>query len=461
MMEKQKLILRCELVFKILYLMDVLISFNAFFAGNKVISCFNYLLVAFGAVLLLLRVVKFKNYLQSAFLYLLVAFVISMFISALLNTKYGYTENIQSIAWTTLQFGLLYATDKETDIKEYKMQLKIMLAVFCGYIFIANIISIGMFIFNYGVFGKYSPSGNIIGFLWGRLWGVYSDPNNGSVLAGASVIISVCAFVCLKKKLLKVLLILNIIIDYTYILLSDSRTGILTTFIGVSLTLYLLIKRSERIKFKATAKRCFCLLTAVAVSFSALFAAKIVEKGYNSVATCINSNLTESDKSELPIMTGRDAADTENDISNRRFNLWKSGIEIWKSSPIYGVSQRNIVKYAKGNLPDTYMVNNDFGDFDSTHNLFFDILTSQGIIGIVIIFLFFGAIAVTIIKRLLTDKNFSVILSEPFNAAILGILCFMSCASMFVLDVLYLNSAETVLFWCALGYFSRLLYCKQ
>ena len=103
------------------------------------------------------------------------------------------------------------------------------------------------------------------------------------------------------------------------------------------------------------------------------------------------------------------------------------------------------------------MVNNDLGDFDSTHNLFLDILVSQGIIGLVIMLSFFACIAISIIRKLLSDKNFAIILSEPFNAAIVGILCSISCTSMFVLDVLYLNSAETILFWSCMGYLSRIL----
>lgn len=459
MTEKQKLILQGEFVFKILYLISVLISFNGYFAGSEWISCFNYALVAFGGLLLLLRAVHFKSYIKTPCIFLLIAFVLSMGISSLLNARYGFIQNLQSIAWTTLQFGLLYATDKERDIKEYKKQLKAMLAVLCGYVFLANLVSLGMFVFNYGVFGQYSPNGNIIGFVWGRLWGVYSDPNNGSVLAAASVIISICAYVYYKKRAIRVFLIFNIILDYMYILFSDSRTGMLTVFLGIAVVLYLLIVKSEKIKFKGLLKNTACVLIAVTVSFSALAVTKAFEKGYNSIATYINTNQS-SDKSDLPIMTGRDTADTESDITNRRFDLWKSGIEIWETSPIYGVSQRNILPYAKENLPNTYLVNNDLSSFDSTHNLFLDVLASQGIIGIAIILLFFGCIAVMIIKRLSTDRNFAASLSEPFNAAIIGLLCVFSCTSMLVLDVLYLNSAETVLFWCALGYLACLLQRK-
>ena len=51
------------------------------------------------------------------------------------------------------------------------------------------------------------------------------------------------------------------------------------------------------------------------------------------------------------------------------------------------------------------MVNNDLGNFDSTHNLFIDILVGQGIIGLVIILAFFVGVAVIIIRNLFSNKQ--------------------------------------------------------
>ena len=111
-----------------------------------------------------------------------------------------------------MQFGLLYACDEKRDIQEYQREFCILAVVFSVYILLANIVSIGMFFAHYGVFGQYSFNETIIGFVWGRLWGVYSDPNNGSVLCVASVVLSICAWAALKPKSnrgLKALLAVN------------------------------------------------------------------------------------------------------------------------------------------------------------------------------------------------------------------------------------------------------------
>lgn len=37
----------------------------------------------------------------------------------------------------------------------------------------------------------------------------------------------------------------------------------------------------------------------------------------------------------------------EDDISNGRFSVWKDGIELWETSPVVGISYRNISAYAR------------------------------------------------------------------------------------------------------------------
>ncbi len=450
---------KAELGFKICYLILVLVSFNNLVAGSSVLSIFNYVLVAFGAVLLLLRAFRFKQYIHSYAAPLLILFCVSMMVTALLNRAYGFVENIQSLIWTTLQFGMLYICDKHRAAKEYKREFVILAYVFSAYVFLANIVSIGMFLTHYGVFGQYSYNGNIIGFIWGRLWGVYSDPNNGSVLCVASVVLSICAWAYLQKKAkkgFKVLLAVNVFLDYCYIMLSDSRTGMVCALIGVTCVLFLCLSARDfqKEKLKPILKNTVCLIMAVVLSCSFYFGSQLLKKGYNfTLEKIMEAKMQDPDAdigdSDLVLITGRDEADTESDVSNRRFSLWKSGIEIWKTSPIFGVSQRNMTPYAKDVLPNTYLVNNDLSDFDSTHNMFIDVLVGQGIVGILLIVTFFVSVAVLIIKRFIfVEEN----RTNVYLIALISVLVVFACSCMFVLDVLYLNSAATVLFWSALGY---------
>lgn len=451
---------KAETAFKVCYLLLVLVSFNSLVAGSSVLSVLNYVLVVFGAVLLLFRALRFKQYVSSASAVLLILFCVSMIVSSFFNRKYGITENIQALTWTTMQFGMLYLCDKKRSAAEYKREFIILASVFSAYVLLANIVSIGMFFAHYGVFGQFSFNGNIIGFVWGRLWGVHADPNNGSVMCVASIVLSVCAWAAIPgktKKGFKVFLFINIFLDYFYIILSDSRTGMVCALIGVACVLFFCLSAKAFLKqgWKPALKNCVCILLAVVLSGALYYSSQLMKSGYNYTVEKLiamradDPNFNQEDLNAA-LITGRDSADTESDISNRRFDLWKSGLEIWKTSPIVGVSQRNITPYAKDVLPDTYLVNNDMGDFDSTHNMFLDVLVSQGAVGILLLLVFFVCIAVLIIRRfLLVEKN----RVSVYHIALFSTLVVFACSCMFVLDVLYLNSAATVMFWSSLGYF--------
>lgn len=451
---------KAETVFKICYLLLVMLSFNSLVAGNAVLSVLNYALVAFGALLLLFRAFHFKQYINSGSAVLLILFCVSMAVSALLNRKYGIVENVQALAWTTLQFGMLYLCDKKRPAAEYKREFVILASVFSVYVLLANLVSIAMFFAHYGVFGQYSFNGNIIGFIWGRLWGVYSDPNNGSVMCVASIVLCICAWMAIPaktKKAFKAFLCVNIILDYCYIILSDSRTGMVCALIGVACVLFfgLSAKFFRKKELKPVLKNCLCLVLAVVISVTLYSALQLMKSGYNYTIEKIMAMRADDptfneDNLNAALITGRDSADTESDISNRRFDLWKSGLEIWKTSPIFGVSQRNITPYAKDVVPDTYLVNNDMGDFDSTHNMFIDVLVSQGAVGILLLLAFFVCMAVLIIRRFLCVEKHR---TSMYHIALFSVLVVFACSCMFVLDVLYLNSAATVMFWSSLGYF--------
>ncbi len=450
---------KAETVFKICYLLLVLVSFNSLVAGSAFLSVLNYVLTAFGAVLLLLRAFHFKQYLNSGSSVLLVLFCVSMAVSALLNRKYGIMENVQAMVWTTLQFGMLYLCDIKRSAVEYKREFIILASVFSVYVLLANIVSIAMFFAHYGVFGQFSYNGNIIGFVWGRLWGVYADPNNGSVMCVASVVLCICAWTAIPaktKKAFKTFLFVNILLDYCYLILSDSRTGMVCALIGVAFALFFCLsaKPLGKKELKPILKSCICIVLAVVLSVALYFISQLMKRGYNyTVGRIIEMRADDPDFNEddlhVSLITGRDSADTESDISNRRFDLWKSGIEIWKTSPIVGVSQRNITPYAKDVLPNTYLVNNDMGEFDSTHNMFLDVLVSQGAVGILLLLAFFVCVAVLIIRRFLcVEKN----RASLYHIVLFSVLVVFACSCMFVLDVLYLNSAATVMFWSSLGY---------
>ena len=74
------------------------------------------------------------------------------------------------------------------------------------------------------------------------------------------------------------------------------------------------------------------------------------------------------------------------DVSNLRFTIWKSAIEIFQSSWLFGTSPKNMIAYAQDILPNTYIAQRNF----SVHNAYLNTLASTGILGGItfVVFLF-------------------------------------------------------------------------
>ena len=162
-----------------------------------------------------------------------------------------------------------------------------------------------------------------------------------------------------------------------------------------------------------------------------------------------NDNDVNNDKeTEISIF---DRGYSSDDISNRRFDLWKSSIEIFKTSPIFGVGFENIENYSYKNLPNTYLINNDYKEFDNFHNLIFNVLASQGIIGITILLIIFVYVSVNIIRYIKylfkQNKKNNLIDALLITCVLIGFV-----SSMFIGDIIYYFSPSTVMFWFYLGY---------
>ena len=135
--------------------------------------------------------------------------------------------------------------------------------------------------------------------------------------------------------------------------------------------------------------------------------------------------------------------------SNRRFDIWRSGVEIFGSSPVVGTGWSNLNPYAHKYLPDTYIVDNDYKEFVSLHNIFFDVLAGQGLIGIsIFVILILNSVVFTIkwFKKLEKEEY-------DFMAVMFSILVIMLFASLLISFVFYVNSPESFVFWFIFGYF--------
>lgn len=451
-------------IFKILYLILGLLSFNNLFSGSLFLTISSVLLTLVGGVYLVIRIFHFNKYRKTKGLVFLILFVASFAVSSLLNAKYGLTENIKGGIWMVFQFFLLYAYDERMSKDEAKREFKIFSHVFLIYSFLMALVGIVLLFLNFQYYKIVNGKTIIIGFLWNRLWGLYSDPNYGAIFGVVSIVLCIYFLLSAKKKWQKCLYILTIISQVAYIAFSDSRTALVAFMLTSGILVFLFAIRWKKLQcrnkllsgFLAVILAAFgCVLPFFITQVTANAGSHVLQAIHQSIS--LNPSGDEAPEEDPELNIGRQDEDMNNDISNRRFAIWKSAMEVTSTKPIFGVSFRNIVPYARENLPNTYIVNNDHTSFASMHNVFVDTTVSQGIIGLALWVAFVVVIFVNVLTRLFKKKDKNYYELVLLLCAVLPI----AISAMFYSEILYINTGGAVFFWCVLGYFMHGLTRKD
>jgi O-antigen ligase len=186
----------------------------------------------------------------------------------------------------------------------------------------------------------------------------------------------------------------------------------------------------------------------------------LIKQVYNEIAST-NSTPIEQKASPKPQETQQPQTigrgyDIKKDISNRRFEIWLSGLEIFLKNPIVGVSRENIVAYASEHMPETYIVNNSQMDFDSMHNLYVDVIVSQGLLGFIPFMLFLLLSAISIIR------NLPLLFSKSDNTLMIAsILLTVVTSTLVITEIIYVDSPISTVFWSSLGYINHICLLKK
>lgn len=484
-----------ELAFKLMYFLLVLMSFNSIFAMQTYLTYISFFITIFGAVVVLNRITHMKDYINK-YTIILFLFFVSYFISSVAMRKYGITDNVKAMVWMTIQYFILFSTDKNKDKLEAKKEINIISMLFIIYTLICAIVSILMMIFDYGIYKIVNDVGVMAGFVDNRLWGVYSDPNYGAVFAVISIFLSVYYLRILKNPVFKVVLIINVITEFMYFCFSDSRTGKASFICSAFVFIFMRLYREEKITlnkreiyFSGFKKLFICtvsgLIVAVIIFVSIPATLKIANRfkvgdleqktgnilivnasmmnNYNDMSTgsfdafCkMETVQVKLDNENMQIGRDRDKIKTENFTSNR-FEIWKSAYEVFKTTPLVGTTFRHINAYAVENVPSTFLAQPG-SDFHSMHNFLVDIMVSQGIIGLLLILVFMMFALKDILTNVKYIKGGDYRLYSFIFSSFVAILVSM----MFYSEAFYMNTGGAFLFWIFLGYMlNNLLVLKD
>ena len=440
---------RLTTIFKWLYLIHIMLAGNSVIYATPILKVTSVLVLGIGIIVVAWRFLHIKDYISYPFLKLYILFAAAFAVTLLVNWKYGWTSNLKILIWMTFQFAALYAFDMKRDKESIVKELHVSLYIIIAYTTLVNLVSVIMLFTNY-LYYRILDDGTtfLIGVAyWGRLYGVHSDPNYGAVLSIIAVMSAIYMFIKNNNKLFRIFMAITIFIQMMDMAFSASRTGMVT--IAICMIVFFFIYSMYRGK-KVGKSILIALVAVVLVTGANKGITLVYNQGVRIVAELnadSSSDKNKDNEEKEHVKIGRDE-ELQGDVSNRRFDLWKNSVEIFKMSPVVGIGFGNIVSYSEAELPDCYLLTNGFSIFNAFHNMFMDLIASQGIIGTVI---FLVIIVMSLIYLL---RNYKKIPEEDKLKCTLLFSCCVGIlvSSMFVSQILYVNNQTTVIFWLLLGF---------
>lgn len=385
---------------------------------------------------------------------MLIFFILVILISSVINIKYGYFENIKLIMWQSIFFFLVFQFSKDYGFNKYHKYFERALTI--SWFFIIAI-SLWYFVVQKGVKipieYKYYPVR--IGWLGNRLFGIFTDPNFGAVISIVVIFIELKYLIKDKWKLSvsNFLMVVNILLQYLFIILSGSRTAyiVLLSVTFLYILFVMIHKNTKNIKvFLNTVKAVFISLIVV---MGLVIATNVTEKvivGIPKIYTTVTTenvdepNKTTKDPVEHPSLERPDTS--SNDVSNMRFALWDSTIQIAKKSPFVGGSPGYYIQFAHDRVPNTLMGKDNL----TAHNLFFLVLASTGLLGVIV---FFSFIIRSVFKGLFycINKKENLAVDNYFYGVLIA--GAIAISSLFITELVLVSTIGAFLFWSSAGLF--------
>ncbi len=303
-----------------------------------------------------------------------------------------------------------------------------------------------------------------------RFTGVYFNPN---ILGFCACVSIFCCHMLTKpdfvaavsqKRVSRIWLASCAASNLFSLLLCDSNASmVLILAYTITYMVYEFFASKEGLSAKTiTLKIVSLVLVGTFFVFASLMFREICQQGFASVTSTTYSfleslgkeeEITEQTQSAVPQQTApkKEIVTFEHEnpnIDSGRFKLYRESIDLFKISPVFGISHGNIVfysqEYANGVLSYTYH-NNDL------HNGFLTILVSTGVLGMMIFGVFGFRFAKHAAQHLFAR-------TKPFRNDVYPCMFSFLCAylfyALFEKALLYDISFMVMWFWLIMGYTS-------
>lgn len=373
--------------------------------------------------------------------------ILAMIVATLFTPEASLVGNAKMVIWQVIYFFVVYYIGKHEDPQLLKWFENVVMV----YWTVAVIGSLFLFFIKYSYTAPLSKIyyGLRLGIVQNRLYGLFVEPNFASNL---SVIVCVLMFKRIFSKvphLHNAWYIIGIVLQFFYIVLSGSRSALLDAaaigFIAVFLIFYGQNARQGALKQWGTG--ILSGLIAVVLLIGANYAVKLTLPHLvvpTRIAFIDDLAKGKADKpGDANVSLEREDITTNGDSSNGRVSLWKSAIEIFKTSPIYGSSANNWIEHARHAVPNSYISRHG----QTPHNFILLTLVATGLLGGIPLVVFMIMKAIQLIRALFKTRGMQDIGFILMALIPIDMILFASLMP----DLIYENRIGALCFWLFLG----------
>lgn len=401
-------------IYKYIWFVLTILELNRFI-GHYFLRPTVYVMGAGAVLLVLYDLLHNKTCLRSRDNIWLFLFIVFYVCTCFLRIDYAFMKNIIVIMWLGISFFFLASYDREEKLESVKRNIQVFVHIMVIASMIAAILSVACVFLRFG--GGYAYRADMpdritcFGVYENRLWGVFWDPNFGSLF---SIIGALCTFLSMGympfKRMPKWVLIVNLVFQYLYQVFADSRTAQISFVILFVLLLFgwWYHKDTQHTGFAVfkQAVGSLAIILALALLMSP------VKQGLTFLANQSSFSLTPvveealgmefSNTMNLDSELSMDREDiSESNWSNGRFKIWSDALNIWKDMPVFGASYRGYLDYSKEVYPDSYMSEKE----KPFHNDYVAYLTSSGLVGFAVLTVFVILLIIRTIRYLIKYKD--------------------------------------------------------
>ncbi len=389
---------------------------------------------------LITKQLAFKQY--SLSLLWLYVFFVSI---GTLHNPFSTYKSYEMLAITLIIFTLIFSNFKNRTLVELKLERQKIIELLSYLMFSASSISIIMFLFNFSS----SANGVNIGLIDNRLWGIFFNPNPAAFLAIITIVLNII-FTNIKTNKFNQL---NIIVQFTYVLMANSRTALLALILVVLALSYLFIFKARNYKFIKS------LLASIIIVVLTISVTNLLQELLFIIPKLQGASFEEGGRLDLSLLIQafnllrtdfyanfEEAFTIFNQFSSGRIELWYNTLNTYSHYPLFGIGLENFTANLRYFNPESVVMKQNIL---IAHNVFLESLVVGGIFGFISFTTFTIKSLVNVFKVNLRYFN------EPGFRFIFGSLIIVGIdflGSNLDYGVFYVYTLASVLFWLFLGY---------